>query len=54
MSDENPIEVKLAVYKGLTSNEFKVKKEFKGSLVSIATQILEYASLFNDTSAKNR
>lgn len=52
MSDENPIEVKLAVYKGLTSNEFRVKKEFKGSLVSIATQLLEYASLFNDTSAK--
>jgi len=52
LSDENNIEVKLAVYKGTNSCEFKVKKELTGSMISIAHQILDYAKLFNDTSAK--
>ena len=50
VSDQNPIEVKFAVYdKNL---DFKVKEEFHGSIVTIADDILKYAELFNTTSAK--
>ncbi len=51
VSDQNPIEVKFAVYdKNL---DFKVKEEFHGSIVTIADDVLKYAELFNATSAKN-
>lgn len=50
VSDQNPIEVKFAVYdKNL---DFKVKEEFHGSIVTIADDVLKYAELFNTTSAK--
>lgn len=50
VSDQNPIEVKFAVYdKNL---DFKVKEEFHGSIVNIAADVLKYAELFNTTSAK--
>lgn len=50
VSDQNPIEVKFAVYdKNL---DFKVKEEFHGSIVTIANDVLKYAELFNTTSAK--
>ena len=52
LSDENPIEIKFAVYKGVTSNEFKVKKELKGSIIDITKQLLDLSELYNDTSAK--
>ena len=50
LSDKNPIEVKFAVYD--KDMNFKIKKEFQGSIVSIANEVLNYAELFNDTSAK--
>ena len=50
MSDQNPIEVKFAVYD--KNMNFKIKKEFQGSIISIADEILNYSELFNDTSAK--
>lgn len=50
VSDQNPIEVKFAVYdKNL---DFKVKQEFHGSIATIASDVLKYAELFNATSAK--
>ena len=50
VSDQNPIEVKFAVYdKNL---DFKVKEEFHGSIVTITDDVLKYAELFNTTSAK--
>ena len=50
VSDQNPIEVKFAVYdKNL---DFKVKEEFHGSIVTIANDVLKYTELFNTTSAK--
>ena len=50
VSDQNPIEVKFAVYdKNL---DFKVKEEFHGSIVTISNDVLKYAELFNTTSAK--
>ena len=50
VSDQNPIEVKFAVYdKNL---DFKVKEEFHGSIAAIADDVLKYAELFNTTSAK--
>lgn len=52
VSDQNPIVVKFAVYKDKTRTEFKVKKEFEGSIVKIADQLLEYSNLYNDVSAK--
>ena len=50
LSDQNPIEVKFAVYD--KNMNFKIKKEFHGSIISIADEILNYSELFNDTSAK--
>ena len=50
VSDQNPIEVKFAVYD--RNLDFKVKKEFHGSIVAIADDVLKYAELFNTTSAK--
>ena len=50
VSDQNPIEVKFAVYD--KNMNFKIKKEFQGSIISIADEILNYSELFNDTSAK--
>ena len=50
LSDQNPIEVKFAVYD--KNMNFKIKKEFQGSIISIADEILNYSELFNDTSAK--
>ena len=50
VSDQNPIEVKFAVYD--KNMDFKVKEEFKGSIVTIADDVLKYAELFNITSAK--
>lgn len=50
LSDQNPIEVKFAVYD--KDMNFKIKKVFQGSIVSIADEVLNYAGLFNDTSAK--
>ena len=50
LSDQNPIEVKFAVYD--KNMNFKIKKEFQGSIITIADEILNYAELFNDTSAK--
>ncbi len=50
LSDQNPIEVKFAVYD--KNMNFKIKKEFQGSIISIADEVLNYAELFNDTSAK--
>ncbi len=50
LSDQNPIEVKFAVYD--KNMNFKIKKEFQGSIISIADEVLNYSELFNDTSAK--
>lgn len=50
LNDQNPIEVKFAVYD--KNMNFKIKKEFQGSIISIADEVLNYAELFNDTSAK--
>lgn len=50
VSDQNPIEVKFAVYD--KNMDFKVKEEFRGSIVTIADDVLKYAELFNITSAK--
>ena len=50
LSDQNPIQVKFAVYD--KNMNFKIKKEFQGSIISIADEILNYSELFNDTSAK--
>ena len=50
VSDQNPIEVKFAVYD--RNLDFRVKEEFHGSIVAIADDVLKYAELFNTTSAK--
>lgn len=50
VSDQNPIEVKFAVYD--RNLDFKVKEEFHGSIVAVADDVLKYAELFNTTSAK--
>jgi len=50
VSDENPYIIKFAVYDN--KFDFLVKKEFKGSIIYIADQVLEYAKTFNVTSAK--
>ncbi|CCV63782.1 Transcriptional regulator [Alteracholeplasma palmae J233] len=52
LSDENPYIVKFAVYKDNTRVEFKVKKEFAGSYLRIIDNVLDYAEIYNDTSAK--
>lgn len=52
LSDENPYIVKFAVYKDDTRVEFKVKKEFAGSYMRIIDSVLDYAEIYNDTSAK--
>lgn len=49
MSEENPIEVKFASYDEHLN--FLKKKEFSGSIIKIADQILEYAEIMNTTSA---
>lgn len=49
VSDENPIQVKFAVYDHRMN--FKVKKEFKGSIVVITDQLLTFSETFNVTSA---
>ncbi len=50
LSEESPVVVKFAVY--TEGMDFKVKKEFRGSLVHIARSLLEYVEMFNDTSAR--
>ena len=52
VSDENPIEFKFAVYKGTTCNEFLIKKELKGSIIEITSELLHLAELHNHVSAK--
>ena len=52
LSDENPYIVKFAVYKDDTRVEFKVKKEFACSYMRIIDSVLDYAEIYNDTSAK--
>ena len=47
-SDQNPIVVKLTVYKGLDRMEFKVKKEFSGSLALIIDLLTDYCQVCND------
>lgn len=47
-SDQNPIVVKLAVYKGLERMEFKVKKEFSGSIALIIDLLTDYCQVCND------
>ena len=49
-SDENEIIVKFAVYDEHIN--FKVKKEFSGSWLMMLDQVLEYADLYNTTSAR--
>lgn len=49
VSDENPIQVKFAVYDDRMN--FKIKKEFKGSIVVITDQLLTFSETFNVTSA---
>lgn len=48
-SEENPIEVKFAVYD--QNLNFKRKKEFTGSLLEVIDKVLDYADLLNTTSA---
>lgn len=50
LSDENLFIVKFAVYD--ENLDFKVKKEFEGCWVWISDQVLEFADLYNITSAK--
>lgn len=50
LSDQNPYVVKFAVYDDKW--DFKVKKEFEGSLVYICDQVLKFADQFNIVSAK--
>ena len=47
-SDQNPIVIKLAVYKGKDRTEFKVKKEFEGSLAIILELLIDYCKICND------
>ena len=49
ISEENPIEVKFASYDEHLN--FLKKKEFTGSIIKIADQVLEYAEMMNTTSA---
>ena len=50
ISDENPIEVKFAQYDGKL--DFKYKREFTGSIIKIADDVLEASKVFNTVSAK--
>ena len=50
ISDQNPFEIKFAVYDW--DLNFKVKEEFKGSIALIAEDLLKYAELFNTTFAR--
>lgn len=47
-SDQNPIVIKLAVYDGKDRTEFKIKKEFEGSLVMLIDLLLDYCKICND------
>lgn len=47
-SDQNPIVIKLAVYSGKDRTEFKVKKEFKGSLAILIDLLIDYCKICND------
>lgn len=49
ISEESPIEVKFASYDEHLN--FLKKKEFSGSIIKIADQVLEYAEIMNTTSA---
>ena len=49
LSDENPFVVKMACYDNVLN--FKYKKEFSGSIIKIATDVLNQAEMFNVTSA---
>lgn len=51
VSNQNETVSKLAVYSGLTTREFKDKKEFSGSIIDQIDSILNYAKLINSTSA---
>ena len=51
LSDENPHVVKFAVYRNAMM-DFAVKKEFRGSWVTVLEQVLEYANIYNDVSAR--
>ena len=47
-SDQNPIVIKLAVYNGKDRTEFKVKKEFEGSLAILIDLLIDYCKICND------
>lgn len=47
-SDQNPIVVKLAVYNGNIRYEFKIKKEFEGSLAKMIDVLIDYCDVCND------
>ena len=49
LSDENPIIVKMACYDNVLN--FNYKKEFTGSIIKIANDVLNEAEMFNITSA---
>ena len=49
LSDENPFIIKMACYGNVLN--FKYKKEFSGSIIKIATDVLNEAEMFNITSA---
>ena len=49
MSDQSPIEVKIAVYDD--NMNFKIKKTFNGSLLKIIEDVQDIAERMNDTSA---
>ncbi len=50
LSDQNPYVVKFAVYDD--NLDFKVKKEYTGSIILICDQVLKFAEEYNITSAK--
>lgn len=49
LSDQSPIVIKFAKYDKYLN--FKVKKEFKGSLIKVLDHVLESATTYNDISA---
>lgn len=49
LSDENPFIIKMACYGNVLN--FKYKKEFSGSIIKIATDVLNEAEMFNITSS---
>jgi len=51
ISNQNKTVSKLAVYSGITTREFRDKKEFDGSIIDQIDSILNYANLSNSTSA---